>query len=51
MLATGEIDVLNTTVGHGGKTYAQAIPSYRLGEAVNMPKARQLATRSGIRCR
>ena len=39
----GEIDVLNTTVGHGGKTYARAIPSYRLSEAVNMPKARHLA--------
>jgi NADPH-dependent 2,4-dienoyl-CoA reductase/sulfur reductase-like enzyme len=42
VLSTGEIDVLNTTVGHGGKTYAQAIPSYRHREAVNMPKARQL---------
>jgi 2,4-dienoyl-CoA reductase-like NADH-dependent reductase (Old Yellow Enzyme family) len=42
LLATGEIDVLNTTVGHGGKTYAQAIPSYRHAEAVNMPKAQQL---------
>lgn len=42
LLATGEIDVLNTTVGHGGKTYAQAIPSYRHREAVNMPKAQQL---------
>ena len=42
LLATGEIDVLNTTVGHGGKTYAQAIPSYRHTEAVNMPKAQQL---------
>ncbi|MCU1658617.1 MAG: putative N-methylproline demethylase, partial [Pseudonocardiales bacterium] len=42
VVATGEIDVLNTTVGHGGKTYAQAIPSYRHREAVNMPKAQQL---------
>jgi 2,4-dienoyl-CoA reductase-like NADH-dependent reductase (Old Yellow Enzyme family) len=42
ILQTGEIDVLNTTVGHGGKTYAQAIPSYRHAEAVNMPKAQRL---------
>jgi 2,4-dienoyl-CoA reductase-like NADH-dependent reductase (Old Yellow Enzyme family) len=47
ILATGEIDVLNTTVGHGGKTYARAIPSYRLGEAVNMPKARHLGDAIG----
>jgi 2,4-dienoyl-CoA reductase-like NADH-dependent reductase (Old Yellow Enzyme family) len=47
MLATGEINVLNTTVGHGGKTYTRAIPSYRLGEAVNMPRARQLADAIG----
>lgn len=42
MLATGEIDVVNTTVGHGGKTYAKAIPSYRHTEGVNMPKVRRL---------
>jgi 2,4-dienoyl-CoA reductase-like NADH-dependent reductase (Old Yellow Enzyme family) len=42
LLETGEIDVINTTVGHGGKTYAQAIPSYRHREAENMPKAQQL---------
>ena len=47
ILATGEIDVLNTTVGHGGKTYARAIPSYRLTEAVNMPKARRLGEAIG----
>jgi len=47
ILATGEIDVLNTTVGHGGKTYARAIPSYRFGEAVNMPKARHLGEVTG----
>jgi 2,4-dienoyl-CoA reductase-like NADH-dependent reductase (Old Yellow Enzyme family) len=47
ILATGEIDVLNTTVGHGGKTYTRAIPSYRFGEAVNMPKARRLADAIG----
>lgn len=42
LLETGQIDVINTTVGHGGKTYAQAIPSYRHREAVNIPKAQQL---------
>ncbi|MDT4937375.1 MAG: hypothetical protein QOG80_1046 [Pseudonocardiales bacterium] len=42
LLETGQIDVINTTVGHGGKTYAQAIPSYRHREAVNVPKAQQL---------
>lgn len=42
LLGTGEIDVLNTTVGYGGKTYARAIPSYRHREAVNMPKAEAL---------
>lgn len=47
ILATGEIDVLNTTVGHGGKTYTRAIPSYRFVEAVNMPKARHLGDAIG----
>jgi 2,4-dienoyl-CoA reductase-like NADH-dependent reductase (Old Yellow Enzyme family) len=42
LLETGAIDVINTTVGHGGKTYAQAIPSYRHREAVNVPKVQQL---------
>lgn len=42
LLETGQIDVINTTIGHGGKTYAQAIPSYRHREAVNIPKAQQL---------
>jgi 2,4-dienoyl-CoA reductase-like NADH-dependent reductase (Old Yellow Enzyme family) len=42
ILATGEIDVLNTTVGSGGKSYARAIPSYRHREAVNIPKAEAL---------
>jgi 2,4-dienoyl-CoA reductase-like NADH-dependent reductase (Old Yellow Enzyme family) len=46
-LATGMIDVLNTTIGHGGKTYTRAIPSYRLTEAVNMPKARHLGEAIG----
>ncbi len=47
ILATGEIDVLNTTVGHGGKSYAKAIPSYRYREAVNIPKAEALNAATG----
>ena len=37
LLATGHIDVLNTTIGDGGPSYARAIPNYRYGEAPNMP--------------
>ena len=37
ILGTGEVDVINTTVGDGGKSYARAIPSYRSGDAPNIP--------------
>lgn len=37
ILGTGQIDLLNTTVGDGGKSYARAIPSYRYEEAPNIP--------------
>ena len=37
LLATGHIDVLNTTIGDGGSSYARAIPNYRYGEAPNIP--------------
>jgi 2,4-dienoyl-CoA reductase-like NADH-dependent reductase (Old Yellow Enzyme family) len=37
ILGTGQIDLLNTTVGHGGKSYARAIPTYRYEEAPNIP--------------
>lgn len=42
LLATGTIDVLNTTVGDGGASYARAIPNYRYGEAVNIPMLARL---------
>ena len=37
ILGTGQVDLLNTTVGDGGKSYARAIPSYRYDEAPNIP--------------
>jgi 2,4-dienoyl-CoA reductase-like NADH-dependent reductase (Old Yellow Enzyme family) len=37
ILGTGEVDLINTTVGDGGKSYARAIPSYRSGDAPNIP--------------
>lgn len=37
VLGTGTIDVLNTTVGDGGASYARAIPNYRYAEAPNIP--------------
>ena len=46
MIADGKVDLLNTTIGHGGKSYAQAIPDYRFGEGPNVPKIRRL--RDGI---
>jgi 2,4-dienoyl-CoA reductase-like NADH-dependent reductase (Old Yellow Enzyme family) len=42
LLATGHIDVLNTTIGDGGPSYARAIPNYRYGEAPNLPAVRRL---------
>lgn len=45
ILGTGSVDLLNTTVGDGGKSYYRAIPSYRFGEGPNIPfitKLRQL---------
>lgn len=37
ILGTGSVDLLNTTVGDGGKSYYRAIPSYRFGEGPNIP--------------
>lgn len=37
ILGTGKVDLLNTTVGDGGKSYYRAIPSYRFGEGPNIP--------------
>lgn len=42
VLATGRIDVLNTTIGDGGSSYARAIPGYRYGEAPNIPAVARL---------
>jgi 2,4-dienoyl-CoA reductase-like NADH-dependent reductase (Old Yellow Enzyme family)/thioredoxin reductase len=42
LLATGQIDVLNTTIGDGGASYARAIPDYRYGEAPNIPAVERL---------
>ena len=42
VLAEGTIDVLNTTIGDGGASYARAIPSYRYGEAPNIPAVARL---------
>jgi 2,4-dienoyl-CoA reductase-like NADH-dependent reductase (Old Yellow Enzyme family) len=37
VLGTGTVDVLNTTIGDGGPSYARAIPNYRYDEAPNIP--------------
>lgn len=37
ILDTGDVNVVNTTVGDGGKSYFRAIPSYRFGEGPNIP--------------
>jgi 2,4-dienoyl-CoA reductase-like NADH-dependent reductase (Old Yellow Enzyme family)/voltage-gated potassium channel Kch len=42
LLATAAIDVLNTTIGDGGASYARAIPNYRYGEAPNIPAVTRL---------
>jgi len=42
LLAEGVIDVLNTTIGDGGASYARAIPNYRYGEAPNIPAVARL---------
>lgn len=42
LLDTGRIDLLNTTVGVGGASYARAIPNYRGGEAPNIPLLHRL---------
>jgi 2,4-dienoyl-CoA reductase-like NADH-dependent reductase (Old Yellow Enzyme family) len=42
ILGLGMVDVLNTTVGDGGKSYARAIPDFRNGEATNIPYLKRL---------
>ena len=48
LLAEGTIDVLNTTIGDGGASYARAIPNYRYGEAPNMPAVARLRQATAI---
>lgn len=38
ILGTGEVDLINTTVGFGGPSYGTSIPNYRAGDAPNMPR-------------
>jgi 2,4-dienoyl-CoA reductase-like NADH-dependent reductase (Old Yellow Enzyme family) len=47
VLGTGEVDLLNTTVGFGGPSYNVAIPSYRHGEAPNIPRLRGMRAALG----
>jgi 2,4-dienoyl-CoA reductase-like NADH-dependent reductase (Old Yellow Enzyme family) len=42
VLDTGTIDVLNTTIGDGGPSYARAIPSYRYSDGPNIPAVHRL---------
>ncbi|HEY1974065.1 MAG TPA: NAD(P)-binding protein [Pseudonocardia sp.] len=42
MLGTGEVDLINTTVGFGGPSYGTSIPNYRQTEAPNIPKVRRM---------
>lgn len=42
ILATGEVDVLNTTIGQGGASYPRSIPDYRYGDAPNIPAVARL---------
>lgn len=48
LLNTGEIDVLNTTIGHGGDSYARAIPSYRYDAAPNIGPLTAMRTALGV---
>jgi 2,4-dienoyl-CoA reductase-like NADH-dependent reductase (Old Yellow Enzyme family) len=48
ILKTDQIDVLNTTIGDGGPSYARAIPSYRHGEAPNIAPLTKLREALGV---
>lgn len=48
LLKTDQIDVLNTTIGAGGPSYARAIPSYRYDEAPNIPPLVKLREALGV---
>lgn len=44
LLDTGALDVINTTIGDGGPSYARATPSYRFAEAPNIPALERLTS-------
>ncbi len=48
LLDTGDIDLLNTTIGDGNASYARAIPDYRHVEAPNIPAVVRLRAAAGI---
>ncbi|WP_242657025.1 FAD-dependent oxidoreductase [Mycobacterium talmoniae] len=48
LLKTDQIDVLNTTIGDGGPSYARAIPSYRYDEAPNIPPLVKMREALGV---
>jgi 2,4-dienoyl-CoA reductase-like NADH-dependent reductase (Old Yellow Enzyme family) len=48
LLATGDVDVLNTTIGDGNASYARAIPDYRWGDAPNIPAVARLRDALGV---
>ncbi len=47
LLDTGEIDVLNTTIGDGNASYSRAIPDYRAADAPNIPAVARLRAAIG----
>jgi 2,4-dienoyl-CoA reductase-like NADH-dependent reductase (Old Yellow Enzyme family) len=49
ILATGEVDVLNTTIGQGGSSYPRAIPDYRYGDAPNIPTVKRLREAADVK--
>ncbi|WP_375476529.1 FAD-dependent oxidoreductase [uncultured Jatrophihabitans sp.] len=49
ILADGHVDVLNTTIGDGGPSYARAIPDYRWSEAPNIPAVQRLREAADVR--
>lgn len=49
ILATGEVDVLNTTIGYGGDSYPRAIPDYRYGDAPNIAALQRLREAADVK--
>ena len=49
ILATGEVDVLNTTIGQGGSSYPRSIPDYRYGDAPNIPAVVRLRKAADVK--